>query len=267
MIDQAAGITHFQNSFGLDFRLGGNLLVAPTAADQRETFDAIAAERGDGLVTDSVDDSIVDLDRRAKFCAETDLLEYHDISSPHIPDAQLRLLSDRVYGYALRNRRWLALSVETIRDIVESEAQSLFRTRYEDLVLPRGHKKLLQALVAFSTREQESSVTPLAAPHFTMDVVHSKGEGLIILLHGPPGVGKTSTAECIAAQLNRPLLPITCGDLGRTPRELERNLDEFCGLAHKWRCVLLLDEADVFLSRREKGDIDRNARIAGKMHH
>ena len=85
-----------------------------------------------------------------------------------------------------------------------------------------------------------------------MDIVKGKGEGLIILLHGALGVGKPSTAECVAAQLKRPLLSITCGDLSIDVKQAEEKLLEYCTLAHRWRCVLLLDEADVFLAKREK---------------
>jgi MoxR-like ATPase len=35
-------------------------------------------------------------------------------------------------------------------------------------------------------------------------------------LHGPPGVGKTLTAEAIAELLHRPLYSITVGELGIT---------------------------------------------------
>ena len=165
----------------------------------------------------------------------------------------------------MRNRRWLVLRVDLLNDVADFFSDKApFRTRYEDLILPRGHKKLLQALVTYYIRDRETGPPSQDSSQFTMDIVHGKGEGLIILLHGPPGVGKTSTAECVAAQLKRPILRITCGDLGTSPRELERNLDDFCTLSHKWRCVLLLDEADVFLSKREKGDIDRNARVGGK---
>ncbi|KAF2253000.1 P-loop containing nucleoside triphosphate hydrolase protein, partial [Trematosphaeria pertusa] len=85
------------------------------------------------------------------------------------------------------------------------------------------------------------------------------GKGLIMLLHGAPGVGKTSTAgtwkECVAALHARPLFPITCGDLGMTPAEVETNLDFNFQLAESWGCVLLLDEADVFLAERTKSDV------------
>ena len=39
---------------------------------------------------------------------------------------------------------------------------------------------------------------------WSADFIRSKGEGQIFLLHGPPGVGKTYTAECIS-ELTRKL--------------------------------------------------------------
>lgn len=97
-----------------------------------------------------------------------------------------------------------------------------------------------------------------------IDLVRGKGEGLIILLHGTPGVGKTSTAECVAASLGKPLYPITCGDLGSSAAELENGLDRVFSQAEAWDCVLLLDEADVFLAQRTRTDLDRNAIVSGK---
>ena len=91
-----------------------------------------------------------------------------------------------------------------------------------------------------------------------MDVVKSKGKGLIILLYGVSGVGKTSIAECITTQLRRPLLSITCGDINTEVDKIEETLQEFCRLVDRWRCVLFLDEADIFLAKREKSDIIRN---------
>lgn len=84
-----------------------------------------------------------------------------------------------------------------------------------------------------------------------MDLVKGKGKGLVILLHGLPGVGKILTAETVAAHTGRPLYPITCGDIGETARDVQLNLEHHFRLAHKWGCVLLLDEADVFLSERD----------------
>ena len=54
------------------------------------------------------------------------------------------------------------------------------------------------------------------------DIIDGKGKGLLILLHGGPGTGKTLTAESIADQQERPLYRVTCGDIGTEPAEVER---------------------------------------------
>lgn len=97
---------------------------------------------------------------------------------------------------------------------------------------------------------------------YDSDIVRGKGKGLIVLLHGAPGVGKTSTAECIAEEYRKPLFPVTCGDLGLTAAEVERELQEKFHLAELWDCVLLLDEADVFLAERTRHDIQRNSLVS-----
>ena len=45
------------------------------------------------------------------------------------------------------------------------------------------------------------------------------------------------------------------GDLGSTPRDVETKLEEAFQLAQLWDCVLLLDEADIFLAQRSENDI------------
>jgi DNA polymerase III delta prime subunit len=35
---------------------------------------------------------------------------------------------------------------------------------------------------------------------FSADFVHNKDEGRVFLLHGEPGIGKTTTAECTAEE-------------------------------------------------------------------
>lgn len=96
-----------------------------------------------------------------------------------------------------------------------------------------------------------------------IDLVKGKGQGVIILLHGPPGSGKTSTAETIAAYTKRPLYSLTTGDIGINPSTAERNLIEHTRRADKWGCVLLLDEGDVFLMQRDWDKMDRNALVSG----
>ncbi|KAF3801945.1 hypothetical protein GCG54_00015167 [Colletotrichum gloeosporioides] len=50
--------------------------------------------------------------------------------------------------------------------------------------------------------------------------------------------------------------------MGTSPRELEKALEINFALATRWGCILLLDEADVFLSQRTMNDVTRNALVA-----
>lgn len=44
--------------------------------------------------------------------------------------------------------------------------------------------------------------------------------------------------------------PHMVGDVGYEPEDVERNMGKHFKLANRWGCVLLLDEADVFLAKR-----------------
>jgi len=93
------------------------------------------------------------------------------------------------------------------------------------------------------------------------DLIKNKGVGCIFLLHGPPGVGKTLTAEAVSEHLHIPLYQVTVGELGTQPEQLEKALTNLLELAALWNASILLDEADIFLERRSRNDILRNAMV------
>lgn len=55
------------------------------------------------------------------------------------------------------------------------------------------------------------------------------------------------------------------GDLGLVAEVVEENLSRIFYLAEQWDCVLLLDEADVFLAERTKSDLKRNSLVSGEL--
>lgn len=94
------------------------------------------------------------------------------------------------------------------------------------------------------------------------DIIEGKGKGLIGLLSGPPGVGKTLTAEAVSEVTQRPLYYLSAGDLGADPERLDEQLGSIIELCQVWSAVLLLDEADVFLQKRHDMDVSRNALVS-----
>lgn len=82
------------------------------------------------------------------------------------------------------------------------------------------------------------------------------------MLHGPPGTGKTLTAEGISEFLKCPLYMVSAGELGTDSRYLELELQKILDICHAWGAILLLDEADVFLEKRNMHDLHRNALVS-----
>ncbi|KAK3304792.1 uncharacterized protein B0T15DRAFT_399826 [Chaetomium strumarium] len=173
----------------------------------------------------------------------TDVRYLNDDRS-RIPKEDIILLPHRLFAFVLKERKWAVVDINNVTRVPEPTGET-----WTSLTLPRGHKEMVYSLVQSHFRDRKRSTDD--EDDMQADLVRGKGKGLIILLHGAPGVGKTSTAECVAELCKRPLYPITCGDLGITAVEVESRLKRIFIQAQKWKCVLLLDEADVFLSERE----------------
>jgi len=87
-----------------------------------------------------------------------------------------------------------------------------------------------------------------------MDRVTEKGKGTIVLLAGPPGTGKTMTAEAMAHHLHRPLYQVDYAHLeSKWIGETEKNIVAVFREAAAAGAVVLLDEADAILSTRLDG--------------
>ncbi|KAI0849984.1 P-loop containing nucleoside triphosphate hydrolase protein [Daldinia vernicosa] len=179
-------------------------------------------------------------------CSGTDDLGPEAIKRDELPSSEfLYLLPATIKGFNLKKKKWVDLKVDNLGEVVWNEAA------FERLVLEENTKKLIRALVSDQIEPKKST-----------DLISGKGNGLIMLLHGGPGTGKTLTAESVAEISRKPLYPVTCGDIGTEPEAVENYLESVLHLGKTWGCVVLLDEADVFLEQRSPQDLHRNALVS-----
>lgn len=83
------------------------------------------------------------------------------------------------------------------------------------------------------------------------DIIDGKSGGTTVLCCGPAGVGKTLTAEVYAEIIQRPLYRVHSGQLGLNVAEMEKALKDTLTRAQRWGAVMLIDEADVYIKRRD----------------
>ncbi|CAN9145115.1 unnamed protein product [Alternaria alternata] len=141
---------------------------------------------------------------------------------PEEGDALL-VVPSTIMAHNLQEKVWRELLVDQITDI------NWNKQAFKDLVAEAETKELVQALVMKQINARRST-----------DFVAGKGNGLIMLLHGAPGTGKTFTAEGVAEFAEKPLLRITCGDIGTEPEVVDQRLRATLRLGKLWDCV---DEA------------------------
>ncbi|KAF2180138.1 P-loop containing nucleoside triphosphate hydrolase protein [Zopfia rhizophila CBS 207.26] len=167
-----------------------------------------------------------------------------------LTDGQYLLCSRLVWAYILKAREWRVLDVDLVQD-------TCFDSKIMDrLVMDKDKKRMIQAICREYTTINNKGMNRIS------DIISGKGQGKIFLLHGSPGVGKTLTAECVAEYTHRPLLSITAGDIGVTARDVQAKLNQYFTRAENWHAVLLLDEADIYLERRGRNDLERNSVVS-----
>ncbi|KAK4243514.1 P-loop containing nucleoside triphosphate hydrolase protein, partial [Corynascus novoguineensis] len=203
----------------------------------------------------------------SKFDADTvnELTEHHYF-----------ICENAVQAFVFRTRSWEYLHINGFRPPVFN------KTLFDNLVLKESTKEMIKNLTEMYIRDstiqssQEESqyaidITKILQPAkpvqkqatWSADYVQGKGDCLIFLFHGKPGVGKTYTAECIAEHTSRPLLTLTCADIGVKPDEIESSLLQWFKVAQDWGALVLIDEADIYMEERQTQDLERNHVVAG----
>ena len=93
-------------------------------------------------------------------------------------DDEFLICARQMPGFSLNKKRWCYFDVSQIEDV------ELNREAFNRLLLPEDQKRMIHSLVQVHTHD---------ASNFE-DVIEGKGKGMIFLLHGEPGSGKTLTA-------------------------------------------------------------------------
>ncbi|KAJ0163707.1 hypothetical protein CTA2_2540 [Colletotrichum tanaceti] len=162
---------------------------------------------------------------------------------PPADDTFLMCLPSTMKGFDMDSKAWRTLEVAFMQDVVWN------REAFEDLVIELKTKDLVKAVVMNRLTSDENT-----------DLIQGKGNGLFILLHG------------VAEIAEKPLYKVTCGDVGTKPDEVEEVRHAYTEylkvvtlLGKTWGCVVLLDEADVFLEQRSLSNLKRNALVSGIM--
>ncbi|KAG8166215.1 hypothetical protein KVR01_004767 [Diaporthe batatas] len=165
---------------------------------------------------------------------------------PPLTSEQCMIVDPWLVAFEMQTKRWGVVNIDGLSDVAWNY------DAFDNLVVPDDEKQLAWDFVESKTTSNEAFD----------DFIPDKGRGIIILMFGPPGVGKTFTAEAVAERANVPLYSISASALGTEPAEIEQNLDKALQVCKLWNAMLLLDEADVFLAARQSENMKRNELVS-----
>lgn len=94
------------------------------------------------------------------------------------------LLPYRICAFLLERREFALVDVDGLRGVEKRDGG------WKELEIDRTQKETIKALVLTHFEARNSLKDPDSIADRGQDIVRGKGEGLIILLHGPPGVRK-----------------------------------------------------------------------------
>ena len=185
------------------------------------------------------------------------IIDYEEMLNPfggisrafYIVDEVLQSIIHPQKNKKVRRLKLNALMDEQdIFELVEPE------TSLEDVVLNKKTNETLQNLMRQLDKEVMNRLVEWG--------IKDKKSGIDarIIFYGPPGTGKTMTAYSLAKSLKRQVLVFDCSKIlsmyvGESEKNVRKIFDTFNELSAKTKTepILLLNEADQFLSSRSSG--------------
>jgi hypothetical protein len=105
-------------------------------------------------------------------------IKVNDSDVPVLSEQQLCICDNVIPGFSLTSKRWCFFEIDRL-EFFEYNMDA-----FQSLVLPSEQKSMIHSLVRIHADERLQFD----------DLIKGKGKGLIFLLHGSPGTGKTLTA-------------------------------------------------------------------------
>jgi SpoVK/Ycf46/Vps4 family AAA+-type ATPase len=181
-------------------------------------------------------------------------------------------------GAGIRNTVMIALAqldpknpdVKVTMNSLTQAAETQLGARFDDLAI-KGSVNVTMEQLVLPEKEKESLNEVLSACHNHQDVLDlwgfrkrlTTGRGICVLFDGPPGTGKTFSAEILAAELKLPLYRVHIPNIvSKWVGETERNIAEIFVRARASRALLLFDEADSLFGKRTTNAQTANDRYA-----
>ncbi|KAM7218120.1 P-loop containing nucleoside triphosphate hydrolase protein [Rhypophila decipiens] len=165
-----------------------------------------------------------------------------------ITENELMMCNKHVMGYyCLKDNKWAVFDIDSISNI------SFDSETFDAHMFPKEQKRQILSLVRM---HEDDRLT-------FDDFVKGKGRGMVFLLYGDPGTGKTLTAESISDYCKKPLLRLEASTLGTSVNSVEKGLTRAFNLAEKWRqALVLIDEADIYLEQRKSKNLTHNGLVS-----
>lgn len=128
------------------------------------------------------------------YFSSTRTIETEDGGHLSLKDDDYLLCNYLIPGFSLVDKRWCFFCVDLVKDVEYN------MIAFESLILDRMYKQTILSLVKVHTG--------VGVPFD--DVIKGKGKGLIFLLHGIPGVGKSLTAGTRRSRKRKLCLYLAC---------------------------------------------------------
>ncbi|KAG2115816.1 uncharacterized protein F5147DRAFT_674779 [Suillus discolor] len=148
---------------------------------------------------------------------------------PAVPEDDIALLPRFMPGFDLERKSWGFFDVDEIEPIRFNE------NAWKHIVLDESSKDVIEGVVGAFDFSKEA-------------MADEEQSGLVILLHGPSGTGKTATVEAIAEHFKRPLLSLAA---------------MFPSVARSWNAIVLIEAGDLLMqTQRHEPIMEEQNRIS-----